>query len=303
MVNPKAALLTFVGLSVALTLAVTSSPSASATRPPDAPCNKAHPCPTTTTLTTTTTPPTETTTSTTTSTTTTATSTTTPPSNGVCTNPYIVLTGPGAGISDGGYYVHNNEWNAYAGTSQQLAVCSYHSWNATATVADSGDHAVQTYPNVHKDYHNWSTGAEPPLSNYPVLSSTFGMVSPGVGTYDVAYDIWLNGVPGNREIMIWTENRNQRPAGSVVATGQQLSGRTWDVWATSTNGILSFVPSDGQPITSGTMNLRAFLDWLIAEERVSSTSTLGQICYGVEVVDSGGSAATWSATDFSITDS
>jgi hypothetical protein len=36
---------------------------------------------------------------------------------------------------------------------------------------------------------------------------------------------------------------------------------------------------------------------------VSSSATVDQICYGVEIVDTGGSPATWRFTDFSITDS
>ena len=47
---------------------------------------------------------------------------------------------------------------------------------------------------------------------------------PGTGIYDIAYDIWLNGVPGNREIMIWTENHGQIPSGAV-AKGLSFSGQ------------------------------------------------------------------------------
>lgn len=261
-------------------------------RPTDAPCNRGHPCPTTTTTTTT-------------STTSTTSSTTTAPTGQVCTSPYLTLTGAGAGVSDGGYYVHNNMWNAYPGTTQALAVCSYHSWNATTTATSQGG-AVQTYPNVHKDYHDWGSGYEPPLANYPTLTGTWAFQAPDVGVYDVAWDIWLNGVPGNREVMIWTQNRGQTPAGTVVATGLTFPGSytgTWDLWATSANGYLALVPSGGQAITDGWIGLRAVLDYLIAQGRVPADSTLGQIDFGVEVVDTGGAPATFRLTGFSITDS
>ena len=96
--------------------------------------------------------------------------------------------------------------------SETVEACSYHSWNVIATADNSsGDGAVKTYPNVHKDYHNWSTGYEPPLSNYPVLSSSFAASGPNTGIYNLAYDIWLNGVgnggASNREVMIWTDNQ------------------------------------------------------------------------------------------------
>ena len=51
--------------------------------------------------------------------------------------------------------------------SETVEVCSYRSWNAIATADNSsGDGAVKMYPNVHKDYHDWGSGYEPPLSDY-----------------------------------------------------------------------------------------------------------------------------------------
>jgi hypothetical protein len=107
-------------------------------------------------------------------------------------------------------------------------------------------------------------------------------------------------VPGNREIMIWTANINQHPAGSQVASGVVLSGITWDVWATSGNGYLAFVPR--QALASGSLDLKAMLDYLIQQGRVPATSTLGQICYGVEVVSTNAAPATFKFLDFSITE-
>ena len=126
----------------------------------------------------------------------------------------------------------------------------YHSWNVIATADNSsGDGAVKTYPNVHKDFRNWSSGSEPPLSSYPVLSSSFAAAGPNTGIHNIAYDIWLNGVGNgggsNREVMIWTDNQDQRPAGSVVASGLGFGGQTWTLWATGDNRILSFVPEYG----------------------------------------------------------
>jgi hypothetical protein len=111
----------------------------------------------------------------------------------------------------------------------------------------------------------------------------------------------MNGVPGNREIMIWTENRGQRPAGNLVAQGVSLSGITWDVWATGNNSYLAFVPRS--PLPSGSLDLKAMIDLLIAQGRIPANSTLGQICFGVEVVSTDGKPATFHFTDFSVTSS
>jgi hypothetical protein len=225
------------------------------------------------------------------------------PTTSTCANPVFTTSDPNGGWSTGGYYVHNNMWNASGyRVSQTLQACAFDNWYVTATADNSsGDGAVKTYPNVHKDFHNWSTGAEPSLSSFATIKSTFAAISPHVGIYNVAYDIWLNGVPGNREVMIWTENYRQVPAGSRVTSGVSLSGRTWDVYATSGNGYIAFVPS--QPMTQGSLDLKAMLDWLVAQGRVPANSTLGQIGYGVEVVSTDGKPATFTFTDFSVSTS
>lgn len=233
----------------------------------------------------------------------TTTSTPTPPPPGtvgsVCTNPYFTTSHPNGGITDNGYYVHNNLWNAskYPGTTGITEACSYRSWNHTAYASNaSGTGEVKTYPNVHKDYHGRT------ISSFPRLTSTFAATSPGRGIYNVGYDLWLNGVP-NDEVMIWTDNYRQVPAGSRFASAVSLSGYQWDVYATSDNGYIAFVPSGGARITSGTLDIKAMLNYLVARGRVSASATVDQICYGAEIVDTGGSQATWQFTDFSITDS
>ncbi|WP_270887942.1 GH12 family glycosyl hydrolase domain-containing protein [Pedococcus sp. 5OH_020] len=270
-----------------------------------APTTTATPTPSTTTTatptattTTTPTPTTTTTTPTATTTTTPTATTTTAPSGAACTSPIFTTSDPNGGISNGGYYVHNNLWNAssYPGTKGTTQVCSYRSWNHVGTATNTGDGAVKTYPNVHKDYSGRT------ISSFPRLTSTYAATAPGVGIYNVAYDLWLNGVP-NDEVMIWTDNHNQVPAGSRFASGVSLGGHTWDVYATSGNGYIAFVPSGGARYPSGTVDLKAMLTYLVGQGRVASGSTVDQICYGVEIVDTGGSAATWQFTDFSITDS
>jgi hypothetical protein len=231
---------------------------------------------------------------------------TTLPAGTLCTNPVWRSSSNGAMYSDGGLIIHNNMWNTSGyRVSETVEACSYRSWNVIATADNSsGDGAVKTYPNVHKDYHNWSTGSEPPLSNYPILSSSFAAAGPNTGIYDIAYDIWLNGVGNgggsNREVMIWTDNQAQRPAGSVVATGLAFGGQTWTLWATGDNHILSFVP--GTDMAAGTVNIRAMLDYLISHGRVPANSTLGQIDYGVEIVSTNGAPGTFRFTSFSLTD-
>jgi hypothetical protein len=233
---------------------------------------------------------------------TTTSSTTPPPAGRVCTSPVFHTSDSNGGWSEGGYYVHNNMWNKskYPSISETLEACSHASWNVTATMDNSsGNGEVKTYPNVHMDYSGSGPNGEPLWSSFKTLRSTFAGKGPGVGIYNVAYDIWMNGVPGANEIMIWTENHNQRPSGDVVASGVVLSGISWNVWATRDNRYLAFTPAS--PLPSGSLDLKAMIDYLIARGRLSAGSTLGQICFGVELVSTDGRPATFQFTDFSIT--
>jgi hypothetical protein len=218
------------------------------------------------------------------------------------TKPAFVTSDPDGMWNDHGYIVHNNMWNAKKyRVSQTLSAVAHNDWQVTATADDSShDGAVKTYPNVHKDYHNWQTGAEPRLSSFAALTSTFGASGPHVGTYDVAYDIWLNGVPGNREVMIWTENFHQIPAGRAIATGVMFSGHAWDVYATRDGHYLALVARE--PLTHGSLDLKEILDYLKSQGRIQEDATLGAIDFGVEIVSTDGKPATFTFSDFSISD-
>jgi len=271
------------------------SPSRSPSRTPTSAPPSSPPSPTPTT-------PTSSTTSTQPAPTTTAPAP--PPAGNVCTSPVFRTSDSNGGWSEGGYYVHNNMWNIskYPSLKETLEACSHASWNVTATADDSAHNGeVKTYPNVHKDFQGSGAFGEPAWSSFKTMRSTFAAAGPGVGIYDVAYDIWMNGVPGNREIMIWTENHGQRPAGDIVASGVSFSGITWDVWATGDNGYLAFTPKSTLP--SGSLDIKAMIDYLVAHGRVPASSTLGQVCFGVEIVSTDGKPATFRFTDFSLTSS
>lgn len=219
----------------------------------------------------------------------------TSPSSKTCTKPVFKTSDRNGGWSNGGYYVHNNMWNsAEALGPETLYACSYHNWYVVSKQTNHAG-AVKTYPNVHKDYDNAR------ISSFSRITSTFAATSPHVGIYNVAYDIWTNGVAtsGSTEIMIWTENFKQVPAGDRVAR-VSLGGRTYNVWKTSDNHYIALVPT--VVMKSGSIDLLAVFKWLMSKGWLSASSTLGQIDYGVEIVSTDGKNATFSFTDFSISD-
>jgi len=213
-----------------------------------------------------------------------------------CSNPVFVTSDRNGGWATRGYYVHNNMWNSSVPLGPEtLYACAFNNWYVVSNQTNNAG-AVKTYPNVHKDYNNV------PISSFNSITSTFAASAPRTGIYNIAYDIWTNGIAtsGSTEIMIWTDNYQQVPAGSRAHT-VTLGGRTYDVWKTSDNHYIAFVPK--AVMTSGSVNLLEILRWTIAQGWLAASSTLGQICYGVEIVSTNGKNETFSFTDFSINNS
>ncbi len=211
-------------------------------------------------------------------------------------DPVFVTSERNGGWSNGGYYVHNNMWNStkYSPCTESLYACSFDNWHVVARMNNNtGDGAVKTYPNVHKNYDSV------PIDSFNSITSTFAETSPHVGIYNFAYDIWINGIatPGCTEIMIWNENFNQVPGGSYVQN-VSFGGRTYKVYKTSNSGYIAFVPTAN--FTSGTMDLLEIMNWTIAKGRLSAKSTLNQICFGVEIVSTDDADATFQVSTFSI---
>jgi len=206
-----------------------------------------------------------------------------------------VTSDPNGGWSTRGYYVHNNMWNSSEELGPEtLYACSHNNWYVVSNQTNNAG-AVKTYPNVHKDY------SDVPISSFSQITSTFAAASPHVGIYNVAFDIWINGVAssGSTELMIWTENFHQVPAGDIVAT-VTLGGRTYKVWKTSDSHYIALVPTS--VMTSGSIDLLEIFKWLMSKGWLPNNSTVGQIDYGVEIVSTGGRNATFTFTNFSITD-
>ena len=169
------------------------------------------------------------------------------------------------------YYADAGLWNSGSpyNVTQHSVFCDHDSWYAIVTDNDAQhDGAVKNYPNTHLDYHNWATGTEPSLTAYPALHSRFAHdTEANAGSYNWSYDIWLNGVGWNgssTEVMIWTDYKNRVPWPISVAKNLTVDGRQWNLWREDTAHGFQFLPADGQPITSGTFDLRAFFDVLIS---------------------------------------
>ncbi|HKS48541.1 MAG TPA: hypothetical protein VJT49_26205 [Amycolatopsis sp.] len=208
----------------------------------------------------------------------------------------MLTTGdPDGGWSTDGYYVHNNMWNESEAGPETLYACAYNNWYVDSTQPATS--SVKTYPNVHKDINNLDGT---PFDHYSSITSTFAGRGPGTGIYDVAYDVWLNGVgdgAGVTELMVWTENLEQVPAGSKVTT-YSAGGVTYDVWKDE-GGYVAFVAQT--TLYSGSVDLKAMISWAIGKGYIPRDPTVNQIGYGIEFCSTNNSSARFTLTDFSVT--
>jgi Glycosyl hydrolase family 12 len=216
--------------------------------------------------------------------------------SGACTDPSFTTSSAFGSETLGAYTVSNNMWNAGGGgVSQTLSVCSSSDWSVDANVADNGG-GVKTYPN---SAYNFAAGPE--ISSLGSVTSTFGSTLPASGDFEDAYDIWLNGTAGTGgdEVMIWTDNHGQTPAGAAVTTAT-FDGQSYTVWQAD-GGPITFVSDTN--ITGGDLNLLQFFQWLISNGYEPADSTLNQVAYGAEIVSTNGAPETFGFSNFSVSSS
>jgi hypothetical protein len=224
-----------------------------------------------------------------------------PPAGQKCTSPAWHTSDHQGMWSNGGYIVANDMWNEGAGLgSQTIYACSYHSWYVTSNQTDSQG-AVKTYPNVHKDYHNWGNGHEPKISSFNAIKSSFAYQHPTSGAYDVAYDIWVNGVADSNstEIMVWTDN-HQPAYKSGNAGSMTLDGHHYHIITSDNNHYIAIIADS--PVSSGTFDLLGIFHDLMGKGMLANDSTLGQVDFGIEFSSTGGQSARFACTNFSISD-
>ena len=217
-----------------------------------------------------------------------------PPSQ-TCTNGEAIGEGAGRSFFESNgeeYFVHNNNWNDNAGGNSVIKACDYDNWYADSNTPNHSDLSVQTYLNVHRDYNNRALST--------ISSARFAGSGPRCAgcIWNIAFDIWI-GNDFSHELMIWTENWNQRPAGDMIGT-TTIGGKQYQVWRSGSGdgGILTYVSVT--PQLSGTMPLAAFFADVRA--RGWTPTTTWQVDYGVEVVDTNGTSQRFTFTDFHIND-
>jgi Glycosyl hydrolase family 12 len=200
-----------------------------------------------------------------------------------------------------GYMIRQNMWNCPSDCgAQTLWANSSSDWGVVSD-QPKGNTAVLTYPDI-QDILTLPSNSPAPLRGFRTIAASFGESSPAAGDYEAAFDMWLNS--GNTEVMIWTANHGQRPAGSPVATAV-LDGQRWTLWKYP--GTSGGFPSG--PFTlvlhgnekAGTVHILLTLDWLMSHRYLPRDSAINDVEYGWEICSTGGRAENFQITKYALT--
>ena len=167
--------------------------------------------------------------------------------------------------TQGNYTIMNNRWGTSATQCINVTTNGFQITQQDGTGNLSG--APVSYPAIYVGCHYSNCS---PNTNLPKQISTIGTADTSVsltltssGTYDAAYDIWLNAdtnVTGvqDTEIMIWLHYQGSiQPIGSQVGS-INLAGRTWQVWV-GNNGANNVVSYRSSNITNFTADVKPFI--------------------------------------------
>ena len=192
-------------------------------------------------------------------------------------------------------YVENNVFTA-SETAQDLCVTSPSRWSLNAAVGPPDNGGVQAYPDVAQQMNDWgSDGSNPPLSALTDLTSTFDTAAPNVaaGNWEEAYDVWLSS--NNNEVMIWTDTSDSRLSDNgatiidpnVVIDGVSYTYQVYEQGSSQSSCGLSVCGSidmvRNSPVTSGTVDIRDVLNYLISVGAEPSNIAIGEIDFGWEI--------------------
>jgi hypothetical protein len=167
----------------------------------------------------------------------------------------------------GNYIIQNNRWGSSA------TQCISTTANGFSIIQQDGignlSGAPASYPSIYLGCHYTNCSPNSPLpariSSFSNAPSSISVSYPSSGTWDAAYDIWLNAdtdVSGvqDTEIMIWLNRQGGvQPVGSDTGNNVSIAGQSWRVW-TGHNGqnfVVSYVANSA--LTSLTFNVKDFI--------------------------------------------
>jgi hypothetical protein len=212
----------------------------------------------------------------------------------------------GAEFTINDFILSNNVWGK--GSETNYEQCIYYesinnqteigwNWNWPA----NGN--VRAYPEIIFGLKPWSTTSTSALLPAQINSNNITLNYSGsalaIGQWNLAYDIWLTNsltpTPENitHEIMIWMHKTDSiTPAGTNRGT-ISISGNNYDLWVSENHNnswaYIAFVTETTK--LSATVDLNAFMDYLISNNYVSPELYISAIEFGTEIFEGIGNVA------------
>jgi len=196
-------------------------------------------------------------------------------------------------------WVNNNTWgsdSSPAGWSESITTNSSTAWRTDFNwPSGANNNSVKTYPAAilgwHWGWHFQNTGLPVQLSaNRDINTSYAYTVNFGGGVGNVAYDIWLHTQSNplyenpSDEIMIWVNSTGG--AGPIsqqtVISNLNIAGSTWNLHRGNIGwNVWSFVRTGNSG--SGSINIKAFTDYLRNNQGMAASKYLTSVQFGTEV--------------------
>jgi hypothetical protein len=170
----------------------------------------------------------------------------------------------------------------------------------------AGNTGVVSYPSLGANYGQ-ITGKAAPLSGFTSMFSSFDeTMNANSGTSAwAAYDIWLgpsSGTNATHEVMIQHDFANNGACTAQATATFGGSGgvpvQKWDLCQFGSELVWKLTGGNEQ---SGTVDVLAMLNWLVAHGYMESDTGLFSIGYGWEICSTGGHNENFQVKNFSIT--
>lgn len=210
----------------------------------------------------------------------------------------------------GDYVLNNNVWNK--GDVTDYTQCVFAQSDTMPTTIGwrwqwpGSDREIKTYPEVMIGDSPWD--GEPPTGPLPLpvdagdILVTYDAALQASGHWNVALEMWLTRAPTptpeniTDEVMVWVAERDLVPGPPTyaivtlddvkysvhVAAGHgDESGGSAATWS-----YVAFYAR--QPVLSGTLNMKRFLDYLLEEDLIAKDRYIASIEMGTEVASGEG---------------
>ena len=208
---------------------------------------------------------------------------------------YSRISVPGPNVT--APYVDQNAWANNPGYTSTLHANSPGDWYLTASV-ETHDGGVQAYPNS-----GWGMAwPEVAIDSYASTVSTYkeSFTHNSKVIAWAAYDLWFNNWVNEVQIQV-DFSVNQFYDCTPVASAT-IFGEPWHLCVFGSELVWKAGTSDQaqRNKTSGTVHIKAMLDWLEEHGYLPKDSTWTQGSFGFEICDTGGTTATFRVSGLSL---